>query len=80
MPFMNAGPSLGKEEAVPIACGGKNSLLGSPLGLRPDWLALKVFHSDCLRMGGRVVDRARLESVFTFIGNEGSNPSPSGAF
>ena len=29
-------------------------------------------------MGGRVVDRARLESVFTFIGNEGSNPSPSG--
>jgi len=28
-------------------------------------------------MGGRVVDRARLESVFTFIGNEGSNPSPS---
>jgi len=31
-------------------------------------------------MGGRVVDRARLESVFTFIGNEGSNPSPSGVF
>ena len=31
-----------------------------------------------LRMGGRVVDRARLESVFTLIGNEGSNPSPSG--
>jgi hypothetical protein len=28
-------------------------------------------------MGGRVVDRARLESVFTLIGNEGSNPSPS---
>ena len=25
-----------------------------------------------------MVDRARLESVFTFIGNEGSNPSPSG--
>ncbi len=24
-----------------------------------------------------MVDRARLESVFTFIGNEGSNPSPS---
>jgi len=31
-------------------------------------------------MGGRVVDRARLESVFTLIGNEGSNPSPSGLF
>jgi hypothetical protein len=28
-------------------------------------------------MGGRVVDRARLESVFTLTGNEGSNPSPS---
>ena len=27
-----------------------------------------------------MVDRARLESVFTFIGNEGSNPSPSGLF
>ena len=32
------------------------------------------------RMGGRVVDRARLESVFTLIGNEGSNPSPSALF
>ncbi len=37
------------------------------------------FPTQALRMGGRVVDRARLESVFTFIGNEGSNPSPSAA-
>ncbi len=30
-----------------------------------------------LRTDGRVVDRARLESVFTVKGNEGSNPSLS---
>ena len=39
-----------------------------------------LFTIQALRMGGRVVDRARLESVFTFIGNEGSNPSPSAFF
>ncbi len=30
-----------------------------------------------LRRGGRVVESARLESVFTLTGNEGSNPSLS---
>ena len=30
-----------------------------------------------IRTDGRVVDRARLESVFTVKGNEGSNPSLS---
>ena len=33
-----------------------------------------------LRTDGRVVDRARLESVFTVKGDEGSNPSLSAIF
>ena len=34
----------------------------------------------CIWMGGRVVDCARLESVCSLTGTQGSNPCPSAIF
>ena len=77
MSFMTPAPPGGKEEAHASAAGNEKAQPDiahglHPAGFQPRFVVL-------LRMGGRVVDRARLESVFTFIGNEGSNPSPSGS-
>jgi hypothetical protein len=77
MPFMDTGPSLSKKEAVDL-CLGEKIALPIPADLHAREFTPRLQSSDYFRMGGRVVDRARLESVFTFIGNEGSNPSPSG--
>ena len=73
---MTPEPLRGKEEALNLP--EEKMQQGTPDGLHPPTFTPRVHCSDYLRMGGRVVDRARLESVFTFIGNEGSNPSPSG--
>jgi hypothetical protein len=73
---MTPEPFRGKEEALKLL--GEKMQQGTPHGLHPSRFTPRLLCSDYLRMGGRVVDRARLESVFTFIGNEGSNPSPSG--
>ena len=74
---MDTSQARSKAEGMGIDLQVKKSICGSLAACTGETSSVVFPAQASSRMGGRVVDRARLESVFTFIGNEGSNPSPS---